>query len=356
MELRLARDCCRWNFRGARRDPVDTIGVNWPQFVRLARFHRIQGLVWTCLAASRAEVPEREAELLAEDARAVAAANLGAIAEARELVELFDQAGAPLLILKGAPLAKLAYGTSLTKSAVDIDLLIDPERLAEAATLVRARGYRPARSNLSSQPESLRRWHRFRKDSEWRAAATSLQIDFHTRLTDNPILLEGIGVHSPRQTVQVLPGIELPTLALDEMFAHLAVHGASSAWFRLKWISDFAALLAPLPPSEIERLFLRAWELGAGRAAGQALLLADRLFGSLDGLRDLRAGLMKDRSTRRLYRAALRQIAGANPREPTSRPWGTVRIHWVQLLLMPGVGFMIGELVRQGRAALASRR
>ena len=59
------------------------------------------------------------------------------------------------------------------------------------------------------------------------------------------------------------------------------MHGASSLWFRLKWITDLAAILQPLSGSEIEHRYARSQELGAGRASGHALLLADTLYGTL---------------------------------------------------------------------------
>ena len=48
-------------------------------------------------------------------------------AETVRLQRLFDEAGLPLLILKGASLAMLAYGNLGMRSAKDIDLLIRPE-------------------------------------------------------------------------------------------------------------------------------------------------------------------------------------------------------------------------------------
>src|SRR6185369_11582222 len=86
---------------------------------------------------------------------------------------------------------------------------------------------------------------------------------------------------------------------------------------RLKWISDLAGLIDGLSAHELEQLYARSQELGAGRAAGQALLLADRLFGTL-GDSPLRNRLTADAAVRRLAAAALRQVAGrAEPREPT---------------------------------------
>ncbi|MFL5947927.1 MAG: hypothetical protein ACJ743_05655, partial [Gaiellaceae bacterium] len=124
----------------------------------------------------------------------------------------------------------------------------------------------------------------------------------------------------------------------------------SSAWFRLKWIADFAGLLHGLGAGQIRGLYARSQQLGAGRAAGQALLLADALFGTLDAVPDLKAMLTSDRATRMLCRAAKRMVTA--DREPTGRPLGTLAIHWTQFLLMPGIAYKLSEFRRQAESLL----
>jgi hypothetical protein len=175
-------------------------------------------------------------------------------------------------------------------------------------------------------------------------------VDLHSRAADNRRLLRGVGPLSPSQDLEVVGGVSLRTFALDELFAHLAVHGASSAWFRLKWISDFGGIVAPLPPDQVERLYRSSQRYRARRAAGQALLLADALFGSLAELPALRDELARDRAVDRLYRAALAQLLSHS--EPTAKPLGTWTIHWTQFLLLPGIGFQCSELTRQLRAII----
>jgi hypothetical protein len=253
--------------------------------------------------------------------------------------------------LKGLPLGTLAYGQPWLKSAVDVDLLVDGSKLAEAIELLRACGYRRQGGQSETLP-ALRHWHRFRKDSEWAKAGSTTHIDLHTRLTDNPALIPSIGIGSPRQIVEITHGFGIPTLADDEMFAHLCVHGASSAWFRLKWVTDLAALVHPKSPDEIVRLYHRSQELGAGRASGQALLLANALYATLGGCPNLRDQLESEPWTRWLYRSALRQLVGRpEPVEPTMRAGGTLRIHLTQFLLLRGIAFKASEFIRQLRAA-----
>ena len=74
-------------------------------------------------------------------------------AEAVRLQRLFDDAGLPVLFLKGASLAAVAYGNLGLRSAKDIDLLVSPETLVPATALIVRAGYR----RLDPPPISVRR-------------------------------------------------------------------------------------------------------------------------------------------------------------------------------------------------------
>ena len=349
-EFRLIAECCGLYGRASPEFTERSLPVlDWNRFLRLARFHRVQGLVWEALAPRAAHIPADVSQSLAADAADIAADNLRAAVECAALQDEFAAAGVPLLFIKGLTVGALAYRRSSIKSASDIDLLIPDCELDRSTGLLRQRGYVPVIPQGASS-SALRRWHRVRKESLWAKVGPSLEVDLHTRLADSRRLIPGIGIGSPLQIVEVARGIELPTLGNDELFAYLAVHGASSAWFRLKWITDLAALVARHPAAEIERLYRRSQELGAGRAAAQALLLADRLFDALAEVPDLGRELRADRTSRWLARTAFRQLAARpDPVEPTSAPLGTAAIHATQFLLLPGAAFKASELVRQIR-------
>ena len=347
-EFRLAIECCSFNFRGGQPNggiapPAD---LDWDRFLALVKFHRIEGLAWTSLSASAPDIPERARESLAPAAVSIRAQNLQARAACRTLRDRFEAVGVPLLFLKGLTLGSIAYGNSALKAAIDIDVLVDPADLGRAAELLRECGYDLVAPRQSFRDELLLSWHRSWKESVWVRDKPRLQIDLHTQTADNRHLIAGIDVNSMRQLVDVGDGIHLPTLAEEELFAYLAVHGTSSAWFRLKWLADFAALLHKASPERIEHFHRRSLELGAGRSAGQALLLADALFGSLECNAGLRHELREDRATRQLYATSLRLLTG-DPREPTRHLLGTLPIHWTQFLLLPEWGFKFSELSRQ---------
>jgi hypothetical protein len=347
-ELKLLIMCCELNFRTSLTGAAPEFGdVDWDRFARLAAFHRVEGLAWNALGSSKDRLSARASQLLSTAAGAIAAKNLYSATECKRLLANFEGGNIPLLFLKGLALGALAYRTPFAKSAIDIDLLIDAEDVDRAANLLRAVGYRL----VTPHEIPLAAWHERSKESVWTKESQGIQLDLHTRTADNPRLIPSIDIHSPTQMVHVAAGIELPTLAADELIAYLAVHGASSAWFRLKWISDFAALLDGCTGREVERLYARSQQLGAGRAAGQAFLVADRLFGTLNRCSALKDQLLNDRAIRQLVRTALRLLI-QRAVEPTSSVWGTLPIHYTQLLLLPGFSYKTSELSGQARRLL----
>nr|WP_283937906.1 nucleotidyltransferase family protein [Sphingomonas caseinilyticus] len=322
-------------------------GLDWNLLVELARRHRVQGLVWNALAKFE-DLPHPAKEALSSDARSVAATNLGIAKESQALLQAFEGAGVPLLFVKGLTVGALAYRYPLLKMGWDIDLLIDPRDLEQASDLISSLGYT---LQIPADAAKLSAWHARSKESVWDRDG-AFHVELHTRLADNPLLIPTIDVHSPNQWVEVAPDIRLPTLAEEELLAYLAVHGASSAWFRLKWISDFAARLAGKSGEDVESLYRQSQQLGSARAFGQALLLADTLFQVLGPSPRLKGLLSEDWTAKLLCEAALRMMTRIG--EPTERLLGTLPIHWTQFLLRPGIGFKYSELRRQ--AGLLSLR
>lgn len=334
----------------AARDNAQT--VDWNRLFALAQRHRVEGLAWRALTAIGIAVPEPVASTWGAAAAAIAQAGMRNLVESRRLLAAFIQADIPLLFLKGLTLGKLAYGDPFVKMGWDIDVLVAPSHVGQAAQQLTSLGYRRIVPGDGLDTDA---WHRRNKESVWQKDDAPVFVELHSRLADSPALIPSINMSSPHQSVEVTPGLTLPTLARDELFAYLCVHGSSSAWFRLKWINDLAALIRHEEPSEIERLFDHAVRLGAGRASAQALLLIDRLYAI--NLGPLRNRLLTDRANRWLLGSALFYLDGPlSRREPTETLLGTLAIRTSQLLLRSGWLYKIGEGLRQGAEILRGGR
>lgn len=344
-EFMLAVECCRWAFAKGDESTVEQFitWVSWDRFLQVSRRHRVQGLVWRCLRSLAVPLPPNAERTLAADAAAVAQHNLRAARHSALLLEAFGAASIPLIFIKGLTLSKLAYGDPFVKMSQDIDVLVPGDAIADSAKALGQLGYRLTLPAVPPQSEPFHRWHRQRKESVW-CSPDGLHLELHSRLADSEQLIPEIGIGSQLQEVEVAPEIMLPTLGPDELFAYLCVHGASSAWFRLKWITDLAALLRDCTPKEVTRLYERSEQLGAGRAAAQALLLAARTYRTaVDG--ELEQRLNRVGVNRWLAEAAWNQMI--REAEPTEARLGTATIHLTQLFLLRGARFKLGELSRQ---------
>lgn len=344
-EFAMAAACCRWTYSGEDAEGVREFAAtaDWAAFLLTNRRHRVQGLAWHALSGLQVVLPAPVQIALSGDARTIADHGLRAARESARLAAAFHAAGVPMLFLKGLPVGKLAYGNPFLKMSSDIDLLVHPADVAPAASLIGELGYR---LEIPGEGSSLLRWHGSRKESVWRGR-DNLVVELHSRVADQPELLPTIDVSSPSQLVTIAPGIELATLADEELFAYLCVHGASSAWFRLKWVTDVAALLHGHEANDIDRLYTRSQQLGAGRAAAQALLVAKQLYGIP----------LPPALSERLHTPVNRWLAGVSLRalldgEPTGRPLGTWPIHLTQFFLKSGLRYKLAEFGRQTRAAV----
>lgn len=351
-EFQLAIACCRWpaSVDDRQRVAAAAARVDWDLFVSTIHRHRIAGLAWRGLRDAGVQPPPAAADALARAAAEVARHGLRCAAESLRLTDKFRTADISPLFLKGVSLAALAYGDIGLKAGWDIDLLVAPDDLQAAAALLGEAGYELV------TPQTLGRlsaWHSVSKESVWRNRSLGVHLELHTALTDNPMLIPEIGIASPRQVVAVGRGMQLQTLADAPLFAYLCVHGASSAWFRMKWIADLAAWLSGRKPAEIEALHLASQSLGAGRAADQALLLCSRLFGTVLPP-DLEAKLRARLISRCLASAALSCMT-AN-REPRFEPTSSVLIHLTQFGLLPGWPYGLEEGRGQWRRFLLNRR
>jgi hypothetical protein len=317
----------------------------WERLPALVRRHRVAGLTWRRLAAQADALPDPVAGALKRDAEALAMVNLRAAAACRALADSLGAAGLPFLFLKGLPLSRLAYGDAHVKMSRDIDLLVLPTDIGRTAAVLGSLGYRPVQPGAVA---ALPRWHFRSKETVWAGADGSV-LELHSRLNDRPEVMAEVTALAPAQWVEVAAGLRLPTLSEPALLAYLAVHGASSAWFRLKWLADFAALLRG---RDVAALFEDMRRLGAGRAGGLALLLSDKLFGCALPA-ELAASLHADWRLGLLVREALRQLEA--PCEPTERRLGTAGIHLSQLLLADGWSGPVAEAWRRA-GELAVRR
>jgi hypothetical protein len=341
-EFLLAAACCRWPAAAARDAAVAAAAVqvrDWDGFLRIVERHRVVGLVHDALRAAGVMAPAAVAAKLAARCKAIAQRNRLLLDELSRLKHGLDAAGIGFLVLKGAPLAQLAYGAATCKQTRDIDLLVAPDDAKAAFEVLKGQGFAPLPPAVGISDTQFDALLRYGREIGVARPGSNLPVELQWRAADNATLLAGVDAASPAQEVALAEGLVVRTLAADDLFAYLCVHGAHHRWSRLKWLADLSAMLVATA-ADVTRLYRHAQQLGAGLCAGPALLLCRRLF-DLPLPAAIAAELEADRSVARLASIALAAMT-----EPVvaDRPLGAVsRGIYTQFLFGRGWRFFAAQ-------------
>jgi hypothetical protein len=342
-EFLLVAACCRWPPSQSRNSAVLAAAApvaDWDAVVAAAQRQRVAGLVHDALSAAGVQLPAAPAAEFARRAQAIFRKNLLLAAETSRLQTLLEAAAIPSVALKGVALAQLAYGSLKVKHTHDIDLLIPPDRALAAMALLERDGYAlsfPASHLGEAQRGAVVRYSR---EVAFVHPVHGAFTELQWRVADNRALLKEVHAASPTQNVVVADGLSVRTLARDDLFAYLCVHGAHHAWSRLKWLADLNAFIAATD-ADVVHLHRHAQAKGAGLCSGQALLLCQRLF-ALPLPENLASELQGTTRVRKLYAVAAETIANRALGRGGGAP-AAWRDFWTQFLLGRGWAFFAAQ-------------
>jgi hypothetical protein len=279
-------------------------GVNLAVFAEILARHRVGAyLHHRLVAGTRAQLPKTVQELLAVAARNTARRALGRSAELVRIAQRFGDASIPFLTVKGPLLAKELYGGVGIRHAGDLDLLIAPERLADADKALRGAGCRRSQPDFELSPRQQREYMQLKHEFEYFNDATGVRIEVQWRL-EGLVALTFDGLRK-REVHGELGGQMVGMLPPMEHLTYLFVHGAKHGWCSLFWLLDVA--LALRETRNWEEFRDTAVRLGASRALEQGVRLCAQVLG-VDAPQMLHC-LNSSPSDERLVTEALRQVA-----------------------------------------------
>jgi hypothetical protein len=279
-EFLLTAACCRSPLSEERAPAIRAAAqgiADWDRFLRVVQHHRVAMQVQQALSLAGIELPPAAASDIEILVKRRVHRGVKLAAQAVRLQNLLTAAGIPSIVLKGVALEQLAYGAVATKQTRDVDCLVLPEHAEAALALLEREGYTLSLPAVALSRMQRRALIRFGREVEVSAPRSNLRVDLQWRLADNPALLSGTDARAATQTVTLSEGASVRTLAPDDLFAYLCVHGAHHSWSRLKWLADLNALILSTNP-DIERLYRHAQKIGAGLCAAQGLLLCQGLL------------------------------------------------------------------------------
>lgn len=261
----------------ARTAAIATTVSDWPLVLRLTETHRVVGLVADAVGMLPGDAlpPPDRAALLAE-ARAQAVDDLRYAHETVRLVHAFEAAEIAVVVLKGAAVAREVFGRFGLRSSIDIDLLVAPADVAEAARILGRMGLARTEPAADASHADLRDRLARHKDFVFWNDRNGHTVELHWRLFQNPMILPAITPMLGRP-MELLSGENVPVLPLRTTALYLCVHGGEHGWARLKWLADIGALLRA-GAVDADMLYADACTHKVRRMVGPGLVLAHRIY------------------------------------------------------------------------------
>lgn len=233
---------------GGRTLPVDLGGVGLDDLLAAVQRHRVTAL----LAAQGASIglPPDVVKALV-DARQ--RAQLGSLGHLRRLVEVgrvLEEAGVPVLFVKGPCLAMQTTGDFTSRDPGDVDILVDPASAAEALTALVDAGWEP----VPGLPSDVSSWG-------WKYLQTVSYevtldgplgaVDLHWRLDPTRRGLPGFAELWARRSKVAIVGRVFDTLSPEDALTHSCHHAAKDEWRNLRSLVDIHRMLRDLPPTDV---------------------------------------------------------------------------------------------------------
>jgi Uncharacterised nucleotidyltransferase len=215
-------------------DAVDA----WRQLTKIGALERLDPasrtllpLVYLNLRGHDAGDPGRN--LLSEAYRGTWMRNQQMVHQGRKLLEVLHAADVDTVLLKGASVIMLDYASVGARPMADLDVLVRPEKVAEALEALSALGRRPAGTSAPARLDLLH------ADTFPGAGAPTLEV--HWRTIEHREPEEDLWRHTVPTD---FAGVPTRSLCATDRLLHVCVHGLTpSEPPALRWVTDALAIM-----------------------------------------------------------------------------------------------------------------
>lgn len=257
--------------------------IRWDRFADLVSYNAMGGLVAgrSPLLASP-NIPARLAEVLEERRRSHVLLQLLQTSESVRLIELLARAGVSAIVLKGTALAHSLYAADpASRYSSDIDLLVEPRALVDAARVLDQAGYVAAPPQCDPPTRGRSMLLHLAYAFDFVHETTQVHVELHHRLAPNPhVLAIAWEAMKPYFGHVATPAGPLPALDGALLAGYLCWHALSHPRPRLKWLGDLVRCFSQFDSDVRTDLMRHASAWGIDRVAPLAAALARTVYAS----------------------------------------------------------------------------
>lgn len=281
VEFQLLLLCARRNVAPAARHRIQKLveqGVDWEEFTRLARRHRLSAFADRRISEGvLSGVSPASRQTLAGDRQRNTLRNLRLAAELITILRALADAQIPAIPYKGPILTEDLYGSLALRPMADLDVVIHPHDLDRVGEILAPLGYGVSHT-LS--PLGVKYMLATKHHLAWRDPDRDLMVEVHwsfaPRIQGFHPTVDALFNRCRRRLWNEVPILSIPD---PELLVILAVHGAGHCWQALELLTMFGELVAQRPQLDWTNARAFAGRHGVERHLNLGLQLAADLLG-----------------------------------------------------------------------------
>jgi hypothetical protein len=283
--------CARVRLTDSERADIRRLAqqvTDWDEVFALAVCHQVTPLLYRSLEAACPEaVPSAIRAALRQEVQTTLQGNLFLTQELVRLADHLREKDIDSIPYKGPLLTLALYGDLSLRQFGDLDLLIHDCDVERTVLFLQSLGYeviRPTSLANADTAEHAQMAARLAAEAHWAYQVVLVHpqrgalVELHWRVAGRhvlPTMPAGLWKGLRPMTVS---GVEVNSLAMENLLWLLCVHATKHEWARLSWICDVAELLRTQHQLDWEKVIALGSELGVERRLYLGLRLANTLL------------------------------------------------------------------------------
>ena len=239
-EIILIIECCRLSQDSKLIEEKISLIKNWDEFISLAYSHGVFPLVYQVLKKHEDKIPLNTFAFMKQTYMNLVKTNMLMTSELIKVSKLLEENGIKAISFKGPTLSQMAYGDVVSRQYVDLDILVDDDRLLDSIEILRNNEYSledDFKLDLLKKNRSIFHDVTLRKNN-------IVNIELHWRLFSDEYMT-GISDLNIKENLRPFEYQNQTLNVFDNeiQILYLSIHGAKHNWERIEWLVDIVRFI-----------------------------------------------------------------------------------------------------------------
>jgi hypothetical protein len=249
--------------------------IDWSAFIDLIIYHKLIPHTYKLLTRIKEQIPPKIIEIIQQHRQMIIRQNKLLAVEMLRVLRELHSANIAVMVLKGIPLSLQLYGNLEQRQISDIDLLCRPDQRSAAIDILHGLGYQGGVSGVTDQ--DLKFGYHFPMDNDQHH--TSVELHWKVFPPYLNVFPDSDSLWPHTMTVP-LYNKQVPTLAPEQTFWMLCIHGTKHQWDKLGWVADIMQFMRMYPALNYEQVLQTARGYSSKQMVLLAVKLAHEIFGT----------------------------------------------------------------------------